>query len=75
MKHKKRPKFRCVWALACSIAVLPAVLLYFIFKYAAKSVVIAVELFFYLFSPHCRDDESLGNLFSRLIEQVFSDDM
>lgn len=72
--HKKRPKFRCAWALVCSIAALPAVPLYLVFKYMEKSVVMAVELFFYLFGPHCRDDESLGNSFSRLIERVFGDD-
>ena len=72
---KKRPKFRCAWALACAIAALPAVPLYLAFKYLAKAVVLAVELFFYLCAPHCRDDESLENPVSRLLARVFDDDL
>ena len=73
---KKRPKFRCAWALACSIAALPAVPLYLAFKYLAKAVVLGVELFFfYLCGPHCRDDESLQNPVSHFLERVFDDDL
>lgn len=82
MKPKKRPRLKCAWALLCCVAALPLLLLYavlllpyFIFKYLAKLVVILIEIFFYVFGPKAKPDESLSNPLSNLIEHIINYDL
>lgn len=73
-REYKKPKLRRAWAWAWCILVTPLVLVYIVFRYAAKLVANLVKLLT-LLAPRCRSDESLGNPLSNWIENLLDNEL
>jgi hypothetical protein len=73
-REYKKPKLRRAWAWAWCIFVTPLVLVYIVFRYAAKLVANLFKLLI-LLAPRCRSGESLSNPLSNWIETVLDDDL
>lgn len=71
MTVKKKPILRRTWALAWSIAALPATLVYGILRGSAYLVARLIVLSLFL-APRCRPDESLSNPISHLIDAIIN---